>query len=304
MRELSSPLPFQAVKIDQRHGWWRASRALRAVEDSAQIKTVARIIDVDIDERRPRCEKLPKAFALRLASTLSTLQKLEKLVLNIPEHHFETFYWRFKDSHLTLPTVRTLVLGPCLEWIIDMCPNVEVISSHRKWPPGSIHRHTDAYKLIKAAGRADKFHHFELSGWWERDYVLAVHEVMPKLKSLAMPGPKYRDGIKELLKILAQFESLQTLMTAEIWKLGVGYRSSGCGNPYLGRGGEQRMREDEKRAYEASQEVAVMVFGELKELETLWIGGDRKASVLRTVTGGVKEVILSYGERPEPSSEY
>lgn len=98
---------------------------------------------------------------------------LQKLVLVIPEYHTAAFADAFSRGEVTLPTVKTLVLGPYLEFVIASCPNVVAISGdgwrwvHSKRQREERGNRHHSLQLIKAAGRAQKLHHFQILDWWE-----------------------------------------------------------------------------------------------------------------------------------------
>lgn len=70
---------------------------------------------------------------------------------------------------------------------------------------------------------------------------------------------------------------------------------------YLGPGGDEEWARVAEQGRRASQYVASMMFQKLKGLEVLWIGDDEKAEVVRTVCGGIAEIVWSTAWRPMAS---
>lgn len=307
MRQISAPLLLSTIRLGQGQGWQRASRTLRAVEMSVDAPHIAKSLHVDISAGHGTSVKLLKALPARLASVLLAFQKLQKLVLVIPEHHTEAFRRAFEAGTRSFPGIRTLVLGPHVEWIVPMCPNVEVISTHdRRWLRSDYYRDADrrhSLALIKAAGRAEKLRRFDMTECWDKWLVLATRESMPDLRSLAMLGDRYTDGLRQLLPHLIQFRKLRTLALADISALGIGYTAPRCGNALMGPSGDAARREAAKRRQEHIVHTVEMLFGRLKGLEELWIGDKQKATIVRSADGGKGEIVWSYEPRSTPSSE-
>ena len=298
LRNLTAPLLLEAANVGQGHGWWRASHALTAVENSLHVNYCTRTFKLHVYAGPGKGANPPKRFLRRVALILPAMQKLKNLVLIIPEFQTEAFRRAFENSTLQLPTIQTLVLSPHTEWIIPMCPNVRIVSTN-SYPwlhsiVGGNYRHRHSFDLVRAAGRAAKLHHFEMSAWWNQRLLWAIRKAMPDIESLAMPGGRYDDGIAALLPILAHFRSLKTLVLAGAGDLHVDFDPPRCGNAYMGSGGDALRRSVAEYGRQAEQRVAEMVFGRLKGLKELWLGNCSKAMVLRDVVGSDDEIFWSY----------
>ena len=142
----------------------------------------------------------PKELAPALARLLARLQRVEKLVLVIPEYHTSIFSTEIANLGFRLPTVRTLVVGPLCEFAISLCPNVGTISSngwnwlHAKAGNRSARTHTQ--RLIAAASEAAAMvTRFEMMEQWTVDLVEALHDALPNLLKLTLDGGSYSGGI-------------------------------------------------------------------------------------------------------------
>ena len=259
MRNTAAPLLLPTIGLGKDYGWWRASRRLKTMENSLHVNKIVRIFRIDIYASSGKGARPPKHLPKKVAVVLLALRRLEKLVLVIPEHHTETFRKAFEDSKVALPNVRCLVLGPHMDWIAEMCPNVEVIATHDwRWLHSNVdgdYKHRHSFDLIKAAGFAEKLRHFEMMEWWERRHLWAIRKAMPNIQGLAMPGGKYNDGIAQLLPILAHLESLHTLVLAGAANLDVGFELPGCGNVYMGPGGDATKRSVAEEGRQAARRL-------------------------------------------------
>lgn len=207
------------------------------------------------------------------------MKRLEKLTLGIPEFHTEVFRKTFEEANVSFSSVRALVLGPHLDWVIALCPNIESIATHDwRWlcsDGDCAHRHS--WDLIVSARRAKTLLHFEMRAWWSLERLEAVYRHMSEIQSLAMPGGCNYEGIEILLPVLGRFsQQLTSLSLAEVGSLGVGYNSPGCGNPFLGRRDQTFWRQEQSKARVVRKRVAIMVYTKLPGLKELWIGGHKE----------------------------
>lgn len=304
IRDLTAPLILQNAKIGQGHGWLRAYRSLKTVELSSHVTYCTNEVSVGI-YAPSKWPWPPWGFVRRLSLVLPAVQKLEKLVLNLPPLHIRAFRKGFKNNSIQLPSVRTLILGPHTEWIISMCPNVEVIStSGNNWLHSNVdgdHSHRHSFDLVRAAGHAKKLRHFEMMEWWRTEYISAILNEMPDIESLAMPGGSYAEGIATMLPILTQFCRLRMVVLADAAELHVRFRrrySRVCLPPH------RVELIDTEGMREAEQDVAQMVFGSMKDLEELWVGNHSKATISRRVTGSIEAISWNYGHRLVANRRY
>ena len=298
------PFFLEEISIVDR-GWCRTSRALQTLQKS----TLAYHTTVSLSMKpfggygkgpRPSTQ-IPRM----LASSLLALPKVAKLVLDMPVYHTTFFQKAFKDRAVVLPDVETLVQGPYMEWIVAMCPNVEIIApSGSEWPHTNVDgnfKHRLSFDLIEAAGRADKLRHFELYEYWDLTHLWAIRKAMPAIKSLGMPGGRYNDGITKLLPILAHVHNHGHLVLPSAISLRYGFNPPGSGNVYMGPIGHASLEQVAEEMREATVRVVNMVFCKLTRLTELWIGDDSKATVSRTPDGSISDITWSYEIRQRPN---
>ncbi|KAL8666232.1 MAG: hypothetical protein Q9168_007529 [Polycauliona sp. 1 TL-2023] len=314
LRHLAAPVIYKSIDLGKGESWWGALRKLDTIAKCDAVIVYSKSFAMDLyigptwteqylkkgyEYKGPRP---PSRFAPQLLATLSRLGSLKKLTLVIPEYHTEVFRTTFQASGSRFPSIHTLVLGPHMDWIIDMCPNVEIISSSGyRW------LHTDVLgfgesqhcqDFIESAGRAKHLQHFEMYAWWSQEHLVLVHQHMPNIRSLAMPGGRYSDGIKTLLPTLSRFGNLRTLALADISDLGAGFEPGRCGNAYMGLNGQRWLQEVQRQGIEREKKVAKTVFAAMPNLEELWMGTHTRARVARSDLGD--EISWDNTSRPKP----
>lgn len=231
------------------------------------------------------------------------MQKLEKLVLIIPEHHTAIFASEIAKAEFTLPAARTLVFGPFCDFVIQLCPNVTTIAGNRwarlqtKLVNPSEREHTR--DLITAAGKAANVTSLEIMERWRVELVEAIHEALPQLTKLALHGGSYKGGIAAFVPALSRFNYLESLALADVYALGVGFHPPTCGNVYRGPRGKEVRERVGKECREAEERVARMVAPVCSRLDKLWIGDTTRAEVLRDADGSFRSVVWHRGERRE-----
>ena len=307
MRELAAPLLFRKLVISD--GWRRADRSLKALEKSTSVCHIPKTFEFQHSSYRDKGGAPPRRLPTRLALIIPSLLVMDKLVLNVSDLHTKPFQKAFEDRVMTLPGVRTLVLGPHMDWLISMCPNVRTISTteyswlhHSDVDRDCRRRHS--YELIRAAGRAENLQHFEMMECWERRHLWAIRKSIPDIQSLAMAGGSYNDGIAQLLPILAHFDNLRTLALTSAAELRMRFNPSRCGNVYLGPGGDGVKTEVARQRRQAEYQVAELVFKWLDKLLELWVGDDAMATVSRLPTGGVEKITWRWEQRPKAYCSY
>ncbi|KAL8717412.1 MAG: hypothetical protein Q9225_005343 [Loekoesia sp. 1 TL-2023] len=304
MRHLSAPFIFRGIKIGQRWDWNRALRALNSIALCEAVCEYAKSFIIDLyigEDRAHRGPKPPSRFPLKLLEVLTGLANLEKLTLIIPEHHTEAFRKTFEEANASFPGIRTLVLGPYMDWMIAMCPKVETISSSDwRWLRSNVdgeYQRQYSTNLINSAGRATSLRHFEMNESWTVRRLETVHQAMPRIQSLAMRGCQYRDGIETLLPTLSRFQNLTSLVLADAHGLKVGFNPPFCGNTCMGPDGQKYYQQIYEEGRQAEERVANMVFPKLPKLGKLWIEDFSEARVTRTEFGVVNEInwVYHYG---------
>lgn len=315
MRHLAAPDVFRSIQIGKDWDWNKALRALDSIALCGTVRDRTKSFTIELYIGDTLWESLrsdrthmgpgpPRRFPSRLLKVLTSLEKLEKLTLIIPEYHTEIFRKTFEKANATFPGVHTLVLGPHMDWIIAMCPHVETVSTHDwRWLHFNVdgdYKYRHSTDLIKSAGGATTLRHFEMMGWWTLAQLENVHRGMPGLQNLAMPGGRYSDGIQSMLPTLRRFQDITSLSLADVSSLCVGFDPPGCGNVYMGPHGKemlQRLREEKRSAEEL---VARMVFAAMPGLKELWVGDQSKAQKTRAVEDGIDDIIWTYAPRPKP----
>ncbi|KAL9602409.1 MAG: hypothetical protein Q9219_001832 [cf. Caloplaca sp. 3 TL-2023] len=300
VRLLAAPTLFKSITIGRDWDWLKALRSLDslALTEAAGYHAKQFTIDLYIGEGGP---KPPSRFPLVLLKALTDLPNLEKITLIIPVYHTFIFRESFEYAKACFPSVHALVLGPYMDWMIALCPNVKTISSHDwRWLHCNVdgqYPESHSIGLIQSAGRATNLQHFEMINWWTVERLHTVHRAMPWIRSLAMPGGSYHDSIEDLLPTLTLFQDLTSLVLANVSLLKAGFNPPRCGNVYMRPGGEKRRQQVHEQGLQAEEKVAKMVFARLPKLERLWIGDSSEAKVSRTDSGAVCKVSWDYNLR-------
>lgn len=131
-----------------------------------------------------------------------------------------------------------------------------------------------------------------------------------------MPGGEYRAPLdvrlldaynksstkdQDLLSILAKFTDMEELILNDASGLDVGFYSPGCGNAYMGPGGEGYRKQVENEGRQAAEKVARSVFQACAPLKRLWVGDWSRAEVFRDKQHYITDIKWYYEERPAPS---
>ncbi|KAL9631092.1 MAG: hypothetical protein Q9204_004394 [Flavoplaca sp. TL-2023a] len=311
-RYLAASIVYRSITIGPEVGWGNALQKLDVIAkcDAVRANTRSFMMDLSIGPIPLGLNRLeykgptpPKRFAPVLLEILSKLTNLQKLMLIIPDHHTDIFKRAFQTSNNSFESIRTLVLGPHLDWIIAKCPNAETIST-RDWRwlrsgVGGGHDHQHSTNLIKAAGRAKHLGRFELINRWKHAHLQAVFQAMPQIHTLAMPGGlDYKDSLGEFLSTLRLFGNLKVLALDGLRNLNVGFDPPWCGNAYMGPNGHLVRERVDREEIEGKKRVADMVFARLSKLEELWVGDCSRATVINTKFGN--EIHWTDMSRPRP----
>ena len=292
-----TPEKLRIIKVGKGWGWAQALRALDAIALCEALDEHTREFMIDLSIGPTWVESFqegydykgptpPSRFPQKFLEVLTSLTNLEKLTLIIPEYHTEIFRTTFQKANTSFPSVRTLVLGPHMDWVIAMCPNVERISTHDwRWLHSNVdgqYSHQHSTDLINSAGQATNLRHFDMSEWWTLAQLENVHHAMPGISSLAMTGGMYNDRLEVLLPMLSRFQNLTSLVLAPAFNLHVGFDPPMCGNAFDGPDGEAYLQQVIEEGKEADEKVVRMVYGMLPRLEKLWVGDHFKASLSRS----------------------
>jgi hypothetical protein len=116
----------------------------------------------------------PDNLSYRLLKLLHRLTRLESLHFNLPEFATDSFGEAFNDENLSLPGVKTVVVGSFNDFIIKHCPNVETVASNgwvflysKRGQSCELGKPKHAENFIISAGQASKLLHFEMSQSWQ-----------------------------------------------------------------------------------------------------------------------------------------
>ncbi|KAI4277758.1 MAG: hypothetical protein LQ337_001515 [Flavoplaca oasis] len=311
-RYLTANIVYRSITIGPEVCWEDALQKLDVIAKCDAVRANTRIFMMDLsigpaplglNHLEYKGPTPPKRFAPVLLEILSKLTNLQKLMLIIPDHHTDIFKRTFQTSDNSFESVRKLVLGPHMEWIIAKCPNAETISTRDwRWLHSNVngkHDHQHSTNLIKAAGRAKHLRHFELINRWTHGQLQAVFQAMPQIHTLAMPGGlHYKESLEDFLSTLRLFENLKVLAFDGLRNLNVGFDPPWCGNAYMGPNGHLVRERVDREELEGKKRVADMVFATLSKLEELWVGDCSRATVASTKFG--KEIDWTDMPRPRP----
>ena len=323
LRHLAAPYLFRSIQVGHDWTWYKGLKAVHAVAAHPAAHRYARRFAIDLyvgpdGTGPPPPEHLPARFA----DALRSLTHLRTATLVLPAHHtgpFRAAFFAAKEP-VMLPSVKTLILGPHMDWIVPACPNLEVLSTHDwRWLHSDVdgdYSRRHSFELIAAARAARHLRHFEMVAWWDLALLGAVVAALPHLPSLAMTGGTYYDRLEILLPLLAELRELDTLALAGVSALGVGFvprhlspaaavAAAAAAAPMaagiLGGGGggggtarhdpiaqnQRNRRLEQMREARANKAAARMVFRECASVQRVWIGDQQCAT--RIVRPGQSE---------------
>jgi hypothetical protein len=125
---------------------------------------------------------LQKGLPTLLANLLSSMTNLTKLVLVIQEYFAPHFQIAFQDISLVLPSVKTLIVGPCNDFVLPMAPNVETVATNgRAWLYAQRSRGDSELTtgLIEAVGKMKGVKRLEVMEDWTEALVKCILETPP-----------------------------------------------------------------------------------------------------------------------------
>lgn len=102
----------------------------------------------------------PKELAMKLAGLVKQMKGLRNFSFMVPKDCVETFAKDFRNAEIMLPRVQALRLGPFCEFIIAMCPNIQMFQANGLTTLEDVE--DDTHQLIRAAKKATKLTHLEL----------------------------------------------------------------------------------------------------------------------------------------------
>ena len=147
-------------------GWGYGMRGIVEMERCPPVFSYIRSFEFYIyAENSP-----PSLLAPRLALLLEGMVQLEKLHIVIPEDYTESFETEFRKINLRLPHVESLIVGPFMEWMVDLCPNAKTLTTSSWWLHArrgdSVVRREHSMRLIEAASNLKRLERFEMKEWW------------------------------------------------------------------------------------------------------------------------------------------
>ena len=96
---------------------------------------------------------------------------------------------------------------------------------------------------------------------------------------------------QELLPVLSRFTNLRYLALPDTSSLGVGFDPPGCGNVYMGPGGEAYRQQVAEEGFRYTVKVVDMVFSACSKLRDLWIGDWTHVEAQRTENGSIADLV-------------
>ena len=97
---------------------------------------------------------------------------------------------------------------------------------------------------------------------------------------------------------------MDELILADASNLNVGFDPPGCGNVYMGPGGDEFAEQVAAEERTATESVAKLVFQTCASLKKLWVGDSSHAEVLRDEEGNVIDIKWYYRTRQAPSGTF
>lgn len=239
---------------------------------------------------------LIRCLLFTTARILESMAKLQTLAIDMRPAQLKTHCEALDPANMSLPSVKSLMLGPGMGWIIPLCPNVTSLSMYRG--PGDF-RFIDkeaAYDLIRWAAQAPLLYHLRVPVR-STDVLAQIAKSLPRLTSLAV---EYRVGIQEVARVLTGFTNLTDLRLPRASELGIGFNPPRCGNYYMGKDGRARREKVERKRHEANRKVAELAFSACTTLKTVAIGDNIVATAERSKDGALLDFTVGPVERDGP----
>lgn len=240
--------------------------------------------------------RLVKSVLFTTARILKNLASLQTLAIGIGLCRTKAHYGAFDPNKISLPSIKTLMLGPGMEWLVPICPNVTSISTYQA--PGN-YQYMDkeaACELVDSAAQAPLLNHLEVF-IESMDMLQHIAASLPRLASLVIVNSK---AIRDIAPILGRFANLAHLGLPRASVLGVGFRPPGCGNYYMGKDGPARREQVERARREANRKVAELALSACRTLQTVTIGENTVATAERSKEGALLDFTVGPVERDSP----
>ncbi|KAJ3538401.1 hypothetical protein NM208_g5921 [Fusarium decemcellulare] len=315
--------------LDGVFGWLNADSRLREILDCKTALDTCESLRISIERKPCRGSGLgdllweptspPKHLPGLLADVLSSMAKLEKLEFISTSYQASTvqlFETEFRTRGLVLPTVVSLVLGPNMHFLIDMCPNLRSLDSSKGYPwyPRMLSEGSERNDFINATKTAPQLEEFGMHMRWNATDLEQVLANMPQIKTLRLNGmisridshiycyceglPLTRKKIKNIASALGRFPSLNTLHLPQSFGTGL-FQGGPAGSKFGPRSasGTQTRRRVTRLAMWMIDEVSKMIIAEAPNLKKLVIGNLSsiliyKGKVFWPWTGHMREFLL------------
>ncbi|KAE9374917.1 hypothetical protein N431DRAFT_405980 [Stipitochalara longipes BDJ] len=295
---------FDSLEIDNnragiyRPGWVNALERLGEMKQCQRALDQVKTLEVDIfiysgeysdflessDDylRNLELPQPPEQLLALFGDVLESMTNLETLNWGIRQGETHFFEEAFKLRNLTLSSVKNLAPGPFSEYLVGMCPNLEILENGGG---------------IQAAGSAPKLKRFAMVArdkGWTPSLVSEVIKYMPQIESLGLFGylgePPLYTGydtgdsgkLKAIVDMLTELKNLTHLDLPESYELGLGFNGGPfCGNAYFGIEGRKYQRQVIREGAEATEKGGDIVVANLPHLTSFTIGGE-KANITRS----------------------
>lgn len=286
VRQLMAPHLYERIVVYNGGDWSDPSSAIESIAECEAARQYTKNLTMDLCVSHFRETQAPQQLPIKLARMLVSLIELEKLTFAVPMCQIELFRLAFKTAEIAFPSIRTLILGPSMDWVIPMCPSVRTICTDKaRWTHCLADKDTIkqcTFDLIKAAGLVNDVQHFEIMATNSAQVVEALLTSIPNVTSLAVVGGVDSvDGIIGLAPLYACFIHLHTLVLASVERLGVGYEL-----PKWPTGFTQNAEE----RFIAEKKVGNVIFEACTNLEILWMGDRTRVTCERDGKGKVVHV--------------
>jgi hypothetical protein len=151
-------------------------------------------------------EMPPKEVPQLLVETLGMVPNLMSLEWKAPykEPALSVFRQAFNESNLLLPSVRTLRLGPNMEFLIPLANNIQLLmpSNYYGWNSNTHHSHKNStadspeWRFLHATKGLTHLTELHLSAVWTLELIQELYNAQPNLQSLTMKGGINPSGIR------------------------------------------------------------------------------------------------------------
>ena len=147
------------------HTWREASSAITSLERCLDRQNATKEFLLDIDPDKVQRQQssdawadllglaedelyevppVPYTFIEDIIEVFEHMPNLENLTIRLPPERVSSFWQRFNREGLVLESVKTLAIGEAMDWIRDLCPNLEKVA------PYTTGQHRDRLRYVSA----------------------------------------------------------------------------------------------------------------------------------------------------------